>query len=274
MLAKEIEGSVVPAERVASLASAHGVTVPDLMGLLVPLAAEQYSTAPISGFRVGAVARGSSGALYLGANLELAGTALASTVHAEQSATANAWLNGEEGMAAIAVGAAPCGLCRQFLNELTTAASLEVLVAGREPRLLPELLPESFGPADLGVRAGLMSRHANGLRLESSDPLVLRALAAAEASYAPYSRAFAGTALETVGGAVYSGRYAENAAFNPSLAPLACALTMRVLGGGAEDAVTRAVLVEAPSQVSQAGATAEALRAVSAVALEVFEASA
>jgi len=154
VLAKEIEGSVVPAERVASLASAHGVTVPDLMGLLVPLAAEQYSTAPISGFRVGAVARGSSGALYLGANLELAGTA-----------------------------------------------------------------------------------------------------------------------LETVGGAVYSGRYAENAAFNPSLAPLACALTMRVLGGGAEDAVTRAVLVEAPSQVSHAGATAEALRAVSAAALEVFQAA-
>ena len=103
---------------------------------------------------------------------------------------------------------------------------------------------------------------------------MLTALAAAEASYAPYSRAFAGMALETAGGAVYSGRYAENAAFNPSLTPLACALTLRVLAGGAKDAVTRAVLVEAPSQVSQVGATAEALRAVSAVALEVFEASA
>ena len=274
MLAKEIEGSVVPAERVASLASAHGVTVPDLMGLLVPLAAERYAAPPISGFRIGAVARGSSGALYLGANLELAGTALAFTVHAEQSATANAWLSGEEGLAAIAVGAAPCGHCRQFLNELATAASLEVLVAGREPRLLPELLPESFGPADLGVRAGLMSPRANGLTLESSDPLVLEALAAAEASYAPYSRGFAGVALETVSGAVHTGRYAENAAFNPSLTPLACALALRALVGGDEDAVTRAVLVEAPSQVSQVGATAEALRAVSAVALEVFEASA
>ena len=273
MLTEEVGGSVVPAVRVPALADEHGVTVRELMALLVPLAAERYAEPPISGFRVGAVARGSSGALYLGANLELPGTALAFTVHAEQSATANAWLNGEKGLAAIAVGAAPCGHCRQFLNELATAASLEVLVTGREPRLLPELLPESFGPADLEVRAGLMSPRENGLTLESSDSLVLEALAAAEASYAPYSRGFAGVALETASGAVHTGRYGENAAFNPSLSPLACALALRALGGGAEDAVTRAVLVEARSPVSQAGATAEALRAVSAAALEVFQAA-
>ena len=274
MLAQQVAGSVVPAEQAASLADELGVTVPELQALLVPLAAERYARTPVSGFRVGAVARGSSGALYLGANLELPGTALAFTVHAEQSATANAWLHGEEGLAAIAVGAAPCGHCRQFLNELATAASLEVLVAGREPRLLSELLPEPFGPADLGVPAGLLSPRANGLTLESSDPLVLEALAAAEASYAPYSRAFAGVAVETANGAVYTGRYAESAAFNPSLTPLACALALRALGGGGEDAVTRAVLVEAPSHVSHAGAAAEALRAASAAALEVYKTAA
>ena len=271
MLAEQVEGSVAPAAQVASLASDHGVGVAELMGLLVPLAAERYAGPPISGFRVGAVARGSSGALYLGANLELPGTALAFTLHAEQSATASAWLNGEEGLAALAVGAAPCGHCRQFLAELATAATLEVLVAGREPRLLAELLPESFGPEDLGVHARLMSPQANGLTLESSDPLVLKALAAAEASYAPYSGGFAGVALETASGAVHTGRYAENAAFNPSLGPLVCALALRALAGGADDEVTRAVLVEAPSLVSHAGATAEALRGVSAAALEVFQ---
>src|SRR5437870_5110463 len=82
------------------------------------------------------------------------------------------------------------------------------------------------------VGAGLMSPRANGLTLESSDPLVLEALAAAEASYAPYSRGFAGVALETASGAVHTGRYAENAAFNPSLSPLACALALRALVGG------------------------------------------
>ena len=274
MLVEEVEGSVISAERAASLASDRGVTVAELMGLLVPLAAERYAGPPISGFRVGAVARGSSGALYLGANLELPGTALAFTVHAEQSATANAWLSGEEGLAALAVGAAPCGHCRQFLNELATAASLKVLVAGRRPRLLAQLLPEPFGPADLGVHAGLMSPRANGLALESSDPLVLTALAAAEASYAPYSRGFAGVALETASGAVHTGRYAENAAFNPSLTPLACALALRALGGGGDDEVTRAVLVEAQSKVSHAGAAAEALKTVSAAALDVYEAAA
>ena len=274
MLAAEVEGSVVPAEQAASLASEHGVAVHELMGLLVPLAAERYATPPISGFRVGAVARGSSGALYLGANLELPGTALAFTVHAEQSATANAWLNEEDGLAALAVSAAPCGHCRQFLAELTTAASLEVLVAGHEPRLLPELLPESFGPEDLGVNARLMSPRGNGLALDASDSLVLEALAAANASHAPYSRGFAGVALETASGAVHTGRYAENAAFNPSLAPLACALVLRALVGGDDDEVTRAVLVEAPSRVSHAGATAEALRSISAATLEVFRADA
>lgn len=41
------------------------------------------------------------------------------TVHAEQSSIADAWMNGEEGIDLIAVTAAPCGYCRQFLNELT-----------------------------------------------------------------------------------------------------------------------------------------------------------
>jgi len=274
MLEEAVQGSVVPAEQAASLASEHGIGVAELMGLLVPLAAARYATAPISGFRVGAVARGSSGALYLGANLELPGRALALTVHAEQSAAASAWLHGEEGLATLAVSAPPCGHCRQFLNELVTAGSLELLVAGRKPRLLPELLPDSFGPADLGVAAGLLSPRANGLALESEDPLVLAALAAAEASYAPYSRGFAGVALETASSAVHIGRYAENAAFNPSLTPLACALALRALAGGAGDEITRAVLVQAPSQVDHTGATAEALRAVSAVALEVVDATA
>ena len=266
MLEEAVQGSVVPAEQAASLASEHGIGVAELMGLLVPLAAARYATAPISGFRVGAVARGSSGALYLGANLELPGRALALTVHAEQSAAASAWLHGEEGLATLAVSAPPCGHCRQFLNELVTAGSLELLV--------PELLPDSFGPADLGVAAGLLSPRANGLALESEDPLVLAALAAAEASYAPYSRGFAGVALETASSAVHIGRYAENAAFNPSLTPLACALALRALAGGAGDEITRAVLVQAPSQVDHTGATAEALRAVSAVALEVVDATA
>jgi cytidine deaminase len=261
---------VIPAERAPDVAEALGCSVGELPVRLVPFAGA-YAVPPLSGFEVGAVAEGLSGSLYLGANLELPGTALAFTVHAEQSATTNAWLHGESGLAAIAVSKAPCGHCRQFLNELTTAATLSVHVAGRAPVRLSDLLPAAFGPADLNAAAGLMSPQDHCLALETDDPLVRSALAAANASYAPYTKGFAGVALETASGVVYEGRYAENAAFNPSMSALASALALRVLGGDADDALTRAVLVEAPSAASQAGATAEMLRVVAPVELELYE---
>jgi cytidine deaminase len=260
---------VIPAEQAAALEEAVGA---DPLPLLVPFA-KRYAQVPISSFTVGAVARGSSGSLYLGANLEFGGAALSFSVHAEQAATTNAWLNGEEGVAAIAVSAAPCGYCRQFLQELATASTLSVLVGEQEPRLLGELLPEAFGPLDLGVTAALLTPQDHGLRLDG-DALVQEALAAANASYAPYSHGFAGVALQAAGGSVYTGRYAENAAFNPSMSPLESALVMRVLGGDADDALTRAVLVEAPSAASQRGATAALLAVVSSAELEFYETAA
>ena len=238
-------------------------------------AAQRHAMPGISGFPVGCVAKGSSGRLYLGANMEYPGTALAFTVHAEQSATINAWQSGEEGLESIAVSAPPCGYCRQFLYELTTADRLGVHVAGEESRLLTDLLPAAFGPADLDVEATLMSPQDHRLVLDppSDDALVLEALAAANASYAPYSKGYAGVALETESGAVYAGRYAENAAFNPSVSPLESALVMRGLGGHAGDALTRAALVEKASPASQRGATEELLRRVSTIGLEVYAAA-
>jgi cytidine deaminase len=265
---------VIPAERADALAAELGSTVEALLPELLPFAAE-YAIPPISSFSVGVVAQGTSGSLYLGANMEYVGTALSFSVHAEQSATTNAWLHGEEGLRAIAASHAPCGYCRQFLHELTTASKLTVFVGDQAPRFLDELLPAAFGPGDLGVTAALMAPQDHGLAVEPepTDRLVLTALAAANASYAPYSGGFAGVALETASGAVYAGRYAENAAFNPSMSPLESALAMRALGGDADDALTRAVLVEASSAADQAGATREVLRLVSSVELEVVPAA-
>jgi cytidine deaminase len=236
---------------------------------LLPVA-QRHARAGISGFRVGCVAEGSSGRLYLGANLEYPGTALGFTAHAEQSATINAWQSGEEGLESIAVSAPPCGYCRQFLYELTTADRLVVHVVGEDSRLLTDLLPAAFRPADLDVEATLMSPQEHRLVLEppSDDPLALAALAAANASYAPYSKGYAGVALQTKSGAVYAGRYAENAAFNPSVSPLESALVMRTLDGHADDALSRAVLVEKASKASQEGAT-RALLAVVAPAVDL-----
>ncbi len=93
--------------------------------------AQGYARPQISNFPVGAIALGLSGALYAGANLEFLGESLSLSVHAEQAAVYNAWVHGETGVTLIASTAAPCGFCRQFLNELRTASELRVCVPGQ-----------------------------------------------------------------------------------------------------------------------------------------------
>jgi cytidine deaminase len=264
---------VITAQQVNDLASAIGESVDDLLLLLVPFA-QCYAIPPVSDYPVGVIAQGQSGAAYFGANMEYKGTALSFTVHGEQSATTNAWLNGEQGLTSIAISTAPCGYCRQFLYEITTAATLQVLLVGQPPQPLTSLLPQAFGPGDLGVTAALMSAANNGLKLSPppTDAVVQAALAAANASYAPYSKGYAGVAISTASGATYTGRYAENAAFNPSMSPLESALTMWSFGGNPGDTIKTAVLVELPSPADQADVTAEVLSTVSPAQLQVYKA--
>jgi cytidine deaminase len=262
-------GGRLPAEVVQSLL-AEGLPLEELMLGLIPLA-QTFAIPPISNFFVGAVARGVSGAIYFGANYEFPGEALSFTVHAEQAATAHALSFGERGIGLLAVSAAPCGYCRQFLNELTTASTLAVLVRNQPLTPLASLLPASFGPADLGVTAALLSPQSHGLTIEAGDPLAEAALAAANASYAPYSGSYAGVALQTADGAIYSGGLAENAAFNPSLSPLEAAIVTLTINGGKRYAdITDAVLVEvAEAKASQAGAARAVLATISEVALRL-----
>jgi cytidine deaminase len=212
----------------------------DLLTLLPQAAA--FARPPISNFRVGAIARGTSGKLYFGTNLEFAGEALSFTVHAEQSAVVNAWMSGEAGIDVVATSAAPCGYCRQFLNELVTARELLVVMPNGS-RPLSELLPGSFGPRDLGIDGGLLQPENHGLAIDETDDLAQAALQAANMSYAPYSKSFAGVAVRTKDGRTFSGAYAENAAFNPSLSPLQAALSQLNLGGAGWSDIAEAVLV-------------------------------
>ncbi len=138
-----------------------------LLPHLVPLAARSALT-PTSAYPVGAAALGVSGAVYLGANLELPGAPLAASVHAEQFVVASAAAAGEAGLLRIAVSAPPCGHCRQFCYELDGADALEFVFfeegdggtggsggggdtfdATPPISTLGELLPRAFGPADL-----------------------------------------------------------------------------------------------------------------------------
>jgi len=251
---------VISAHDAAAVAAARGITPEQLMGELLG-AAQAKAIAPISGFRVGAVARGRSGALYLGANLEFTGHPLNASVHAEQAAVANAMANGEREIVALATTETPCGHCRQFLNELADAESVRILTAGGSTTL-GALLPASFGPGQLGVSERLLDGRTHGLRLAvpTPDPLLTAALEAADQSHAPHSKTPAGIALRLDDGDLVLGRYAESAAFNPSLSPLQAALSALALTGVGFDRIRAAALVETGGPASQRAAT-EALLA-------------
>jgi cytidine deaminase len=254
----------IGADDVTNLAQTEARGVEQLMVELLPVA-RHFARPPLSNFRVGAVALGSSGALYLGANIEIPGNGLNQAVHAEQSALANAFAHEERGIVAIAVTAAPCGHCRQFMNEIADASSIRVIVEGAEIRTLAELLPASFGPQDLGIAAGLFGGAAVSIRLVSGtgDALALAALEAAARAYAPHTKAIAGCAIRTKAGATFAGSYLENAAFNPSLSPLQAALVNVVFAGEKFGSITHVALVEMRgATISQRAATEAALRAV------------
>lgn len=238
--------------------------------------ARVYAMPPISNFHVGAVAVGLSGAMYFGCNMEFPGQALSFSVHAEQAATMNAWMHGETGLKAIAITAPPCGYCRQFLNELSTADDLEILLRDGPPTPLRKLLPEPFGPADLDMELRLMDEAVQPLRpaTPTADKVVLAALAAASASYAPYSGNYAGVAVESANGVVASGRYAENAAYNPSMSPLPAALVLYNFANQDLRRIKRAVLVQTNPDTANQKDAAKAVLSVLAGSpeLEVYSA--
>lgn len=161
---------VIEAREVQSmLASRAGLSIEDLLSDLVG-AAKRLARPPISRFYVGAVGLGVSGRIFLGVNLEFAGLPLNNSVHAEQFLVTNAGQHGEQVLRIIAVSAAPCGHCRQFLQELRGAPDLRILIAdaASETRTLAHFLPHRFGPND--VIAGdfplLLDPRHNGLSLK------------------------------------------------------------------------------------------------------------
>ena len=251
-------GGVIAAADVAAIRD--GVQLEQAMQDLILLAAE-FSRPAISGYRVGAVGLGASGALVLGANFEFAGAALAQTVHAEQCMVANAAAWGETGLHRIAISAAPCGHSRQFLNELDGAAGLLVTIPDAAEQRLPVFLPQSFGPRDLGLEEGLLRVQDNGL-VPGADlpPLDRRAAEAANTSYAPYSRAPGGVAIALTDGRVFAGGYMENAAFNPSLPALQAAWAIMLMAGAdPQSARTVAVCQADSSAIDHIAATRDFL---------------
>ncbi|NLJ69904.1 MAG: cytidine deaminase [Clostridiaceae bacterium] len=127
------------------------------------IAASKKSYSPYSKYRVGAALLGASGKIHTGCNVENA--SYGATICAEQAAVVKAISEGEEKFIALAIHgsphepkpnqtyyAYPCGICRQVLSEFAEP-DLTILIVHSEDnyleRTLAELLPDSFGSANL-----------------------------------------------------------------------------------------------------------------------------
>jgi cytidine deaminase len=120
-------------------------------------AAKQAQTsayAPYSKYPVGAALLTSSGAIYLGSNVENA--AYPDSICAERVAVFKAVSEGQRDFEAIAVvtkdGGTPCGSCRQVLAEFSPGALVIIANQGGEvvrESTVADLLPGAFGPGNL-----------------------------------------------------------------------------------------------------------------------------
>ena len=116
--------------------------------------AQKNAYAPYSGFKVGAALLTKSGKIYTGCNVENASYGLACC--AERNAVFKAISEGEKEFRAIAIMSdsaeptAPCGACRQVLNEF--APNIKIIMTGLKGTKissLKKLLPSAFGPKSL-----------------------------------------------------------------------------------------------------------------------------
>lgn len=238
-----------------------GLTINQLLVNLVPIA-QIFARPPISDYKVGVVGLGLSGNIYLGVNLEFDN--LPATIHGEQFMTINARNHGEQYITKMALSAAPCGCCRQFLNEIGNqpgmkASDITFLIPDEPLTTLGDLLPKAFGPGDLGVNGGLLSPTA----IPNAPNPLDRARQAAQSSYAPYSKCPSGVAIQLKNGKIYSGSYVENAAYNPSVPPLTSALVSLVADNVSYNDIATVVLCEGTTgKVHQYLPTMEVLQTI------------
>jgi cytidine deaminase len=127
-------------------------------------AASARAYAPYSRFPVGAAVLAGSGRIHAGCNVENASYGLCNC--AERSAIFAAISAGERTVRAVAIytptatPAAPCGACRQVINEFGPDALVISFCQGSEriESPLSALLPAAFGPPNLAPQARRSTR--------------------------------------------------------------------------------------------------------------------
>ena len=122
-------------------------------------AAAGRAYAPYSKFAVGAAVLTATGKIHGGCNVENAAYGLCNC--AERTAIFSAVAAGEREITCVVVytptrtATAPCGACRQVINEFGPAARVISFCAGTDyfDASIDALLPAAFGPADLARSA-------------------------------------------------------------------------------------------------------------------------
>ncbi|KAI9216008.1 cytidine deaminase-like protein [Blastocladiella britannica] len=140
--------------------TAHTLSDAQLESLIAhAVAGKDRSYSPYSKFRVGAALLTRDGVIFSGCNVENA--SYGGCICAERTAVVKAVSEGHRKILAIAVAtdldsfATPCGICRQYLSEFNKDMIVVLTKVSGAHRItsMRELLPESFGPEDLGIEA-------------------------------------------------------------------------------------------------------------------------
>jgi cytidine deaminase len=222
----------------------------------------------VSNYPVGACVLSSVGRVYIGANFEFNGM-LIPTVHGEQCAVHNALVNRRsptEHITKLAVNAAPCGSCRQYLVEIGNPSNLQVVFCSNDNHFssqpLDKLIIENFGPINLGEKENVFDHAYLALPQPDMNPTPYRsvvqytnkngqwiskkasigdgdssalqyAIEMWKKSYAPYTSVNVGIALKFTGNDdnLVGGMSLENAAYNPSVSAIRGAFSLASIMG-------------------------------------------
>lgn len=145
--------------RISPIKKEKGMTEPDpkILQEMSKRAKEisEKAYCPYSKFRVGAVVLTGDGQLVEGCNVENASYGL--TICAERNAIFQMVTRSKQKIAAVVIytptpkPSAPCGACRQVINEFGPDALVLSVCDGPDvlKKHLSELLPDAFGPANL-----------------------------------------------------------------------------------------------------------------------------
>ena len=242
---------VIPANDFSNMVDKVGENA--AMNAIANYAKTLASHVVISGYQVGACVLTKSGKVYLGANCEFTNT-LPNTIHGEQCAIHNAAVHGEKHLKSIAINAAPCGQCRQFMVELGKPSEFEVLFCDNDSKLtqstLEKLIPNNFGPENLDLSGRLLSSDPFDLKAPSEmDAATKVAYNMAVNSYAPYTNRPCGVALTFTHSngsqVIVPGKTLENTAYNPTSSAARNAFSLASIMGYHLDKLTGMVMVEA-----------------------------